>query len=188
LDKNMKVYLETDRIILREFEAGDENYLLDLNSDPEVMRYISDGVPSLIDEDRAALGRVQQLYAKHDGRLGNWIALEKSSKEFMGWFHFRPSKSDPENTKRIELGYRLKKKFWGKSYGTEGSRALIAKGFDELGVEEVFAVTMKGNRASQKVMEKAGLSFSKNYHCDEFPGAQKEAVEYSILKQDWTTK
>jgi RimJ/RimL family protein N-acetyltransferase len=63
---------------------------------------------------------------------GFWAAVEKSTGRFVGWFHFRPAeRAHPDE---IELGYRLRKSAWGKGYATEGSRALIQKGFAELGV------------------------------------------------------
>lgn len=179
------IYLETKRMLLRELRLSDENLILDLDSDPEVMKYLTDGVPSTIEDVRGALSRTQDLYQKHNGRFGFWAAIEKATGNFMGWFHFRPSKKYPENIKRIELGYRLKKDFWGKGYATEGSLALVSKGFAGLGVEEVFATTMKGNLSSQKVMEKAGLQFLKHFTEELFPGPDKSAVEYSVKRHQW---
>jgi len=55
----------------------------------------------------------------------------------------------------IQLGYRLRKLAWGQGYATEGSRALIRKGFTEFGVQRVTAEAMAENGASRRVMEKA---------------------------------
>jgi RimJ/RimL family protein N-acetyltransferase len=164
----------------------DEQNVFELDSDPEVMRFLTSGRPSSMENIRQALTKTQNLYQKHSGRFGFWAAIEKNTDKFMGWFHFRPSKNDPDNVKRIELGYRLKKEFWGKNFATEGSLALIKKGFEELGVEEVFAATMKKNLASQKVMEKAGLTFSREYLDPRFPESKELDVEFSLLKENWT--
>ena len=83
--------------------------------------------------------------------------IEKSTADFLGWFHFRPGKGAPVD--EPDLGYRLRKSAWGKGYATEGSRALIEKGFTELGVRRVVASTMAVNTRSRRVMEKAGLIF-----------------------------
>lgn len=56
-----------------------------------------------------------------------------------------------------ELGYRLRRAAWGKGYATEGSRALIDKGFTEFGVRRVVAETLADNWASRRVLEKSGL-------------------------------
>lgn len=60
-------------------------------------------------------------------------------RDFLGWFHFRPPDDDGPN--EAELGYRLRKSAWGNGYATEGSRALIRKGFTKLGVQRVVAYT-----------------------------------------------
>src|SRR6266576_3576245 len=85
---------------------------------------------------------------------GFWAAVEKSSGRFVGWFHFRPAAAAHPN--EVVLGYRLLKSVWGKGYATEGSRALIHKGFAELGVQRVVAFTMVVHVASRRVMEKSG--------------------------------
>ena len=67
-----------------------------------------------------------------------WAAIERSTRGFVGWFEFYPRKdAGPE-----EVGYRLRRSARGKGYATEGSRALIRKGFTELGVQRVLAETM----------------------------------------------
>ena len=87
-----------------------------------------------------------------------------------------------------ELGYRLRKSAWGKGYGTEGSRALIHKGFTELGVSRVFAQTMAVNVASRRVMEKAGLTLVRIFHQsgpDPVDGTEHGEVEYGLHKARW---
>ena len=70
-------------------------------------------------------------YYERGAGYGFWAAIEKSTRGFLGWFHFRPADGAPDEA---ELGYRLRRAAWGKGYATEGSRALIRKGFAELGV------------------------------------------------------
>ncbi|MEK6624008.1 MAG: GNAT family N-acetyltransferase [Bdellovibrionota bacterium] len=181
----IKKYLETDRIFLREFVIGDELNLLDLDSDPEVMAFLSDGRPSTLEEANAGLGKICALYEKHQHRLGFWVAIEKSSDQFMGWFLLRPCKLHPDNLREIELGYRLKKNFWGKGYATEMSNALIDKGFMEFDLDTIFAKTMKLNSASQNVMRKVGMLFENDFEENDFPGKNKEAVRFSITRTRW---
>ena len=175
-------YLETARVRLREFTPRDEDNLFDLDSDPEVMRFLTEGVPSTREYVRGGLERIEALRVKYDGRFGFWASIERSSNAFMGWFHFRPSRSAPDDTSRIELGYRLKAAFWGKGYATEVSKALIEKGFRDLGVETVFAVAAKGNLGSQRVMQKCGLSYVRDLVESDLPPSIREAVEYSLSR------
>jgi len=178
----MKVFLETERLILRYFTDADVDNLYQLDGDAEVMRYINGGKPS----DRAQiLSQTLPLFLKSyddDRGYGYWAAEEKSSGEFLGWFHFRLPLDGGED---IELGYRLKRAFWGKGYGTEGAIALIQKGFTELGTKRVFAKALAVNSGSIRVMEKAGLKFDKSFIETRFPGSNKEAVKYAIARNDF---
>ena len=77
---------------------------------------------------------------------------------------------------------------WGKGYATEGSRALIRKGFTELGVRRVWAQTMAVNLASRRVMEKASLAYVRTWRLEweaPLPGAGHGEVEYTLTKADW---
>ena len=179
----MKIYLETERMILRELTLKDEENLLNLDSDPEVMRYLTLGAPSTREEVCASLLRIVELLENHKGRFGTWAAIEKNSGLFMGWFLFRPAKENPNNLDRIEIGYRLKKTFWGKGFATEGSQEIIKKGFQEFQIPEIFAIAMKENRASRHVIEKLGLVYIREYPYDKYP--EKVLVEYAIQKQAW---
>jgi RimJ/RimL family protein N-acetyltransferase len=88
----------------------------------------------------------------------------------------------------VELGYRLRKSAWGHGYATEGSRALIAKGFTEFGVRRVYATTMSVNTASRRVLEKAGLRFVRTFHQDwpdPIPGDHLGDVEYALTRAEW---
>ncbi|MGH3188927.1 MAG: GNAT family N-acetyltransferase [Streptosporangiaceae bacterium] len=77
---------------------------------------------------------------------------------------------------------------WGKGYAAEGSRALIRKGFTELGVQRVVAGAMAVNTAWRRVMEKAGLRLVPTFHQPwPYPvdGGQFGDVEYALDKADW---
>ncbi len=177
------MYLQTKRVLLRDIDEQDEDNFYALDGDSEVMRYLTHGAPSSRSEVKSAIQRCMSLREKHQGRFGAWAAIEKNSGQFMGWFLFRPSWKDPDNIKRIELGYRLMRVFWGKGYATEVSKALIAKGFSELGVEEIFAETMKTNLGSQAVMRKAGLVLTREFSNPDEPSSNVPQVEYAIVKK-----
>lgn len=181
----MNPYLETKRVFLRELTLNDEENLLELDSDVEVMKYLTFGVPSRRDEIKEHLKIMTQLLITHKGHFGFWAAVEKETHEFMGWFHFRPDKKEPLNTKRIELGYRLKKNFWGQGHATEISKALLEKGFKMFNLDEIFAITMKDNLASRKVMEKVGLNFIHEYNDETFPVDYGKGVLYRLNKNDY---
>lgn len=182
----MQVFLETDRLLLRRFTAADADNLVNLDSDPEVMRFLNGGRPTpraVIEAE--VLPRFLACYEQGAG-LGFWAAVEKSTGKFIGWFEFRPvAASDPSV---VELGYRLRRAAWGKGYATEGAGALVRKGFTELGVQRVVATTMTVNTTSRRVVEKVGLKLVRTF-CGDWPetieGSEHGDVEYVLDKAEW---
>lgn len=182
----MGVWLETQRLVLRRFTAGDVDLLVELDSDPEVMRYITGGVATsreeIADEHLPAF---LDYYAQGD-RWGFWAAIERRSGAFLGWFHLRPHGGDPDD--EPELGYRLLASWWGRGYATEGAKALIDKAFAELGARRVYAETMAVHTASRRVMEKAGLRFVRSFVADwpvRIEGDEYGDVEYALTREQW---
>lgn len=182
-----KIFFETKNVSLRCFNRTDAFRLFDLNSDPEVMRYLSNGVTSNMEESELGIKRIFEFLDASEGKFGFWLAFEKSSNLFMGWFLFRPDKKTPKNYAEIELGHRLKKEFWGKGYATEVSKEFLKLGFEKYKVKTIFAKTMKGNLASARVMQKIGLKFERDIIEDDFPGEDKRAVRYSLDFQDYNS-
>ena len=182
----LNVFLETPRLILRRFTADDVDLLVDLDSDPEVMRFITGGRATPLDEVRdEVIPAYLEYYARFAG-FGFFAVHEKSSGAFIGWFHFRPRRNDPPDN--VELGYRLRRSAWGKGYATEGARALVRKGFTELGVRRVYAEGMAVNTASRRVMEKAGLRLVRTFHADwpeRIDGDEHGDVEYALERAEW---
>ncbi len=182
----MHVYLTTDRLVLRQFTPSDVDLLLALDNDPEVMRYINGGRPVPREEiETDTLPAFLGYYERFDG-YGFWAAQDRSTMDFLGWFHFRPPAGHERDD--VELGYRLHRHAWGRGLATEGSRALITKGFTDHGVRRVFAETMAVNVASRRVMEKSGLLFVRAFHQPwPFPidGDEHGDVEYALERPDW---
>ena len=182
----MEIFLQTPRLVLRRFTEDDVENLVELDSDPEVMHFITGGRPTPREEiESEVLPAFLGHYERYAG-YGFWAAIEKSTGRFLGWFHFRPEHGAPPD--EVELGYRLHRSAWGKGYATEGSRALIQKGFAELGVRRVVASTMVVNVASRRVLEKAGLKFVRLFHQpwpDYIEGEEEGDVEYALLRSEW---
>ncbi|HLO87424.1 MAG TPA: GNAT family N-acetyltransferase [Nostocaceae cyanobacterium] len=183
----MQVFLETERLILRQFTEADADNLFELDSDPEVVKWTTNlGQPtsyaSITTETLPSFFEYYQKYANY----GYWAAIEKSSQSFIGWFLLRPiihaSYFHPQfvSASDIELGYRLGKSAWGQGYATEGAKALIKKGFSE-GVQRIVAVAFAANSASIRVMEKAGLTLQTKVIYDK---NNQEAVLYAINRND----
>ena len=182
----MQVFLETRRLVLRRFTMADVDNLVSLDADPDVMHFVTGGIPTARDEiENELLPGFLDYYEQFEG-YGFWAAIEKATGEFLGWFHFRPrEEAGPDEA---ELGYRLHKSAWGKGYATEGSRALISKGFTDFGVQRVVAETMVGHVASRRVMEKAGLTLVRTFRQPwPYPieGDELGDVEYAVDLAGW---
>ena len=185
----MHIILETPRLVMRQFTEDDVDNLFDLNSDPEVMRYINGGRPTPREVIRDEIIPFHLAVYDRLDRLGTWAAESSATGEFLGWFHFRPG-PDTDIT-NIDLGYRLRRSAWNKGYATEGSRALISRGFTDLGVERVFGHTMTVNTSSRRVMEKCGLTLvrtSPYEGADVIEGAEQGEVEYALTKPEWEAR
>lgn len=177
----MSVFLETERLKLHYFTEADRDRLLELDSDREVMRYINGGTPNDLDAIDKTLAKFLDYYQNYQ-HFGFWATHEKSTDEFIGWFHFFPAvnhafgvESNLVRENEIVLGYRLRQSSWGKGYATEGARSLIVKGFTEWGVERIIAWALLANKGSIRVMEKAGLKFECEYQLkpNQLPGLQQ---------------
>jgi RimJ/RimL family protein N-acetyltransferase len=175
----MQVYLETERLVLRRFTEADVDNLFDLDSDPDVMRFLTGGAPTTREAIQTRFLPAFRRYYERSEAFGFWAAIEKSTGDFLGWFHFRPPEgSSPDE---VELGYRLRKSAWGKGYGTEGSRALIRKGFTELGVRRVIASTYQDNIGSRRVMEKVGMTLVRTFR---ITAEEMSAMGYDVVPED----
>ena len=171
----MHVYLETDRVVLRRVTQADAEELVALHADPEVMRYLG-GVEDPESVRNETLPAWLAYYESGDDH-GYWIAEDRATGEWLGWFHLRPEHEPPFE---LEVGYRLKRAAWGKGYATEGTKALIAKAFDELGVDRVVATADEPNVASRRVMEKSGLRFVERFVGRDPDGSTWDGVRYAI--------
>lgn len=164
--------IETERLVLRPITLADVDLLVQLDADPEVMRYISGGRPSTPTEVRQT---VQES-------LGHrWVALERETGDFVGWFSLRPSAPT-----EAELGYRLRRQAWGQGYGSGGARALIDYGFKEQQLDRIWAQTMTVNTNSRRVMEACGMRHVHTFHLDwgeVIDGSEEGDVEYELFRE-----
>ena len=178
------VRVETERLVLRELTSEDVALLADLDSDPAVMQYITNGVATPRTEVARQIATLITEYVEHPG-LGRWAAIERASGVFVGWFALSPT---PPGA--AELGYRLRSAYWRRGLGSEGASALVRMAFEDVGLDRVWAQTMAVNVGSRAVMARAGLRYVRTFYLefdDPIPGTELGEVEYAITRDVWQT-
>lgn len=150
--------IETVRLILRAFVPEDLADLYRVFGDAEVMRYISGGKARSLEETEKGLARTIEAWETRG--FGFWAVTIKGSGKLIGYCGFMPL----EDTSEIELAYGLAQSYWHSGFATEAARACLRYGFEELKLKRIVAVVNPENLASQRVLEKLSLRYTKDVH------------------------
>lgn len=175
----MKPIIVTQRLILRELEYTDANDLFEMDSDPEVHLYIENNPVKSIDEMKKVIEMLKEQYVKN--RIARWAVVDRATNECVGWSGLKYFREPLNNhTNFYELGYRFKRKHWGKGFATESSNAIIEYGFKNLNIDSIFAMTDPNNHNSKKVLTKLGFEFRETF---DFEGDLTDWFE--LKKNHW---
>jgi ribosomal-protein-alanine N-acetyltransferase len=154
----MKFIIETDRFYLRRFQKEDIQDLFELDSDSLVHQYLGNKPIKNIDEAKKAFEKVRTQYEKYG--LGRLAIIDKRNDDFIGWSGLKYETININNQNGYyDLGYRLKRKHWGKGIATETGIAALAYGFNKLKIEKICAAADVENLASNRVLQKIGMNF-----------------------------
>ncbi len=193
--------LHTERLLLVPLEDRHLDLEIELDSDPEVMRYLS-GRPSTRDEVLESHARRMALARKVPG-LGNWMAFAsqegaggsappatEQAGEFVGLMMLPPAHGpdQPDDPEVADLGYRFLRRCWRQGLAAEASLVMLRHGFETVGVRRVIAQTMAVNTASRGVMTAVGMTYVRTYYPeweDPLPGSDQGEVEYELTLADW---
>ncbi|WP_182874349.1 GNAT family N-acetyltransferase [Microbispora sp. H10670] len=178
--------LRTGRIELVPLSGEHLEDEIELDADPEVMRYITGRA-----RDRAeveALHRRRLAAAERVAGLGFWAGLVDG--RFVGWWILEPpTRADQGPVEgQAELGYRLLRRHWRQGLAGEGARELVRHAFEDLRLSRVFAETMAVNTASRATMTSIGMRYVRTFHPDweePLPGSHLGEVEYEITREQW---
>ncbi|MGE6396446.1 GNAT family N-acetyltransferase [Chryseobacterium scophthalmum] len=152
----MNIYIETERLILRNLVEEDYERLYLLDSDPEVMKYI--GMPTLskVEESKEVVKMIMQQYEENG--VGRIAVIEKESGLLIGWSGLKLNTSEVNGYQNFyELGYRFLPETWGKGYATESGKASLDYGFNDLKAEIIYAYAHSENQASNYILTKLGF-------------------------------
>lgn len=106
----------------------------------------------------------------NENGIARWAVIDKLTNECIGWAGLKYCKEQLNNHNNFyELGYRFKKKHWGKGFATESSRAILDYGFKNLNTDSIFAIVGSKNENSKKVLTKLGFDFQETFNCEGDP-------------------
>jgi RimJ/RimL family protein N-acetyltransferase len=177
------VSLSTDRLLLREYAAGDEAAVHAYGSAPRFVEFMTWG-PNTEEQTRAFIARQMEARQREprtafglavtlraDGRLIGGCGIHRSTgPDRAGW-----------------IGYGLARPFWGQGYATEAARALVGFGFGTLGLHRIFATCDVRNVASARVLEKVGMRREGHLREDKWVRGQwRDSYVYGILEYEWS--
>lgn len=155
--------IETQRLILREFDEDDLPTFLVLLNDPEINRWTGDTGEPITTLEQAK----EELYARPiaDYRkygYGRWACVEKATNQVIGFSGLKYL----DDLKIVDLGYRLLPSHWGNGYATESGKAVVDYGFQHLKMDRIFALVFLVNVASVRVLEKIGFQYDQTIDYD----------------------
>lgn len=164
----MKIFAETERFFLREILPTDVDGLFELDSDPEVHRFLGNKPVSDKEQIVAVINFIRQQYI--DNGVGRWAIVDKKTNDFIGWTGLK-FVTELTNYRRnyYDLGYRLIKRYWGQGIATETAFASLDYGFNTLKLEEIFAAAHVENKASNAVLKKVGFQYIERFTYDNDP-------------------
>lgn len=178
------IEFDTERLAFRVWQDRHRAPLAALNADAEVMRYF----PALVSAAQTQAS-IDAWRGQFESRgWSNWAVELRDTGEFIGFIGLsvpgRPLPFSP----CVEIGWRLKRAAWGQGYATEGARACLQLGFEQLALQEIVSFTTLANQPSRRVMERIGLT---NCHADfEHSGVpeghpQRRHCLYRITRDEW---
>ena len=162
----MKIYIETERLILREMLPSDAKGMFELDSNPIVHKYLGNNPVKTIEESQEMINNVRKQYINQG--IGRWTAIEKSSGDFIGWSGLKLNFEKPLNShiNFYDIGYRFIQRYWGKGYATESSKVALDYGFNVMDLETVFGMADVNNKASNVILKKIGLQYIEDFKYD----------------------
>ena len=150
------MYIETQRLILREFQRADLRELAPILADSKVMNFSPTGVISTAQTQKKIEGFIT-CYQKFG--FGKWAITLKELNQMIGYCGIAVEQIDARAEK--EIGYRLASKYWGQGLATEAASAAIQYGFEKFKIPYILGIAESANIASVRVLKKAGMKYER---------------------------
>ncbi|PLR76245.1 GNAT family N-acetyltransferase [Bacillus sp. V3-13] len=176
--------LETERLVLRKLTLEDLEDIHSYGSDEEVSKYVTWDTHRSLADTREFLDFVLQQY--ENKKVAPWGIEYKENKRLIGTIDFvwwKPAHNS------AEIGYVLAPQYWGKGIATEAAITIIQFGFTNMDLVRIQARCFVENKASARVMEKAGMSFEGVLRKSMLvKGRHQDIMMYSVLKEEFSAR
>ena len=174
----MKIHIETERLILRDLELIDAEGMFKLDSDPDVHEFLGNKPIKTIDEAIQVIELVRKQYDRNG--IGRWAIVDKKTGDFIGWAGLKYEEKLRKEFNYYDIGYRLRKEYWGNGIATETALESLKYGFEKLGLKEIGAAANINHLVSNKILKKIGLKLIETFEFD-------KAIHnwYKIEKTEW---
>jgi RimJ/RimL family protein N-acetyltransferase len=145
---------ETERLLLRRWEAGDLDLYRSIWGDGGIRAVLHPGGEPDAEYVDSRFRRQVEHWDRH--RFGLWLAIDRESGEAAGWIGAWYPDFIPELVGEIEIGWTLRRRFWGRGLATEGARAALEAAFEHLDIDHVISIIAPSNARSIRVATKLG--------------------------------
>jgi RimJ/RimL family protein N-acetyltransferase len=172
--------LETERLSLRAFSAGDFDAFAAFMADEDVTRYLTGHPMTRADAWRSLASSIGHWHLRG---YGTWAVERKEDGAFMG----RVGMINPEGWPGLEVGWTLGKPYWGKGYATEAAQAALNFAFLTQPVDKIISCIHPENAPSQAVATRIGES--KGPLSEITVGGEVFPIHiWSIARGDWSRR
>lgn len=178
-------YLFTSRRLgFRNWQTNDIKEFTAMNADADVMKHFPKTLSK--EETKEFVDRLQIHFETHGY---NYFAVDiLETGEFIGFIGLAFQTYASNFTPAVDIGWRLKKRAWGRGYATEGAKRCLQLAFTDLNLDHVIATCTKQNENSEHVMKKIGMDKVSEFNhpkLKEYP-EYEVCLCYKITKPDWT--
>ncbi len=175
--------VETERLVLRPFEAGDLDALFASYSDPDVVRFLYEE-PRSVELTRSLLERRMRFRTiAGDGDTASFAISHRSDGSVVGDCMVRLLSA---THRQAEVGFVLHPDHHGRGYATEAAREMVRIAFEELEAHRVVGRLEARNAASARVLERLGMRREAHLVENEWiKGEWQSEVVYAILDREW---
>lgn len=183
---NRPLEIRTERLLLRRWRTDDLAPFAVMNADPRVVEFFPS--PLTRAESEALIARSEAHFDKNG--FGPWAVEVPGIANCIGFIGLFTPRFVAHFTPCVEVGWRLAAEHWGRGYATEGARAAIQFGFENLKLEEIVAFTVPANIRSRRVMEKLGMTHTPadDFDHPDLPDNHplRRHVLYRIARNKWS--